>query len=163
MKLPILALSGFLLVGCASSWTGFLPASGQRYAARSKNAPVVLSYGEPTNRRYEKLGVVWATWYTYESAQKNMLKKAREIGADAVISVRNTTYSIGVGQSFGSFSASSNAGLTTGTGSALTISSAVGYPMVEGTAIRFVDGTAEGVQFTDPNVVDPTAKNRLRN
>jgi hypothetical protein len=80
-----------LLTGCASTWTRFEPFSSTRLAAKPESWDIPMSPGVPIGRRYEKLGVVWSSWYTYDSAEQHVREKAREIGADAVISLRYTT------------------------------------------------------------------------
>ena len=135
-------------------WTRFEPFSSQRYPAKPETAAIRMSPGVPTNRKYEKLGVVWSSWYTYPSAEEHVRQKAKAIGADAVIDLRYTTYDVTINYALGSFS---------GTGaftsaSMASIGHSDGYPKVAGVAIRFIDDSREEVQFTNPNLVDPTKK-----
>lgn len=146
-----LAAAMLLLTSCASMWTRFEPFSSQRLAPKPQSLVLPMSPGEPINRRYEKLGVVWSSWYTYQSAEEHVREKAKEIGADAVINLRYTTYEVTVNYAMGSFYA---AGATT-TGSVVSTGYTDGYPKVVGLAIRFTDESQEEVRFTNPNIVDP--------
>lgn len=160
MKSLPLILVALLLTGCASTWTRFEPFSTTRLSAKPKSYDVLMSPGVPIGQRYEKLGVVWSSWYTYSSAEQHVRDKAREIGADAVISLRYTTYEVNVNQSFGSFSSSgyvnpSGAYSASGSGTVTSVGYTDGYPKVVGIAIRFLDDiSSQTVQFTNPNVVE---------
>ncbi len=151
----------FVSVGCVyspSMWTRFEPFSPQRYAAKPESYVMPMSPGEPTNRSYEKIGVVWSSWYTYESAEEYVRQKAKDIGADAVIGLRYTTYEVTVNAGVGTFTASGYGNITTGTGSISSVGYSDGYPKVVGIAIRFTDNSNEEIKFTNPNIVDPRTK-----
>ena len=160
MKSLPLILVALLLTGCASTWTRFEPFSTTRLSAKPKSYDVLMSPGVPIGQRYEKLGVVWSSWYTYSSAEQHVRDKAREIGADAVISLRYTTYEVNVNQSLGAFSSSgyvnpSGAYSASGSGTVTSVGYTDGYPKVVGIAIRFLDDiSSQTVQFTNPNVVE---------
>lgn len=141
-----------IISGCATQamWTRFEPFSTQRLPPKPENAQIPMSPGEPLNRRYEKLGVVWSSWYTYEAAEKNVQKKAKEVGADAVINLRYTTYDVTVNYGTGTF-------ITAGMATSATMAAASytdGYPKVVGVAIRFLDSGIDEVQFSNPNIVE---------
>jgi hypothetical protein len=113
-----------------------------------------MSPGEPINRRYEKIGVVWSSWHTYEAAEKNVQEKAKEVGADAVISLSYTKYDVTVNLGTGTFR---TAGTATA-GSLVSASYTDGYPKVAGIAIKFLDGSPDEVQFSNPNIVEARAQ-----
>jgi hypothetical protein len=145
-----------LLAGCVTkaAWTRFEPFSTQRLSPKPDIAKIPMSPGEPLNRRYEKLGVVWSTWYSYEAAEMNVHKKAAEVGADAVINLRYTTYDVTVNYGTGSFI---NTGALT-SGTVVSASYKGGYPLVAGIAVRFLGDYSDEVQFTNPNIVEPTTR-----
>ncbi|MDP2138795.1 MAG: hypothetical protein Q8J74_13175 [Candidatus Didemnitutus sp.] len=152
--IPLVLCATMLFSGCASMWTRFEPFSSQRLPAKLESYEILVSPGVPINRRYEKLGVVWSSWYTYSSAEENVRKKAKEIGADAIISLRYTTYDVSINYTIGSFS---TIGAYT-SASLASVGTTDGYPKVAGIAIRFIDESQEEVRFTNPNIVDPTEK-----
>jgi len=91
MRIPVLLFITWMAAGCARSRAVYVPHTAEHYPAKSVDSPVVLTHADQLHSPYKEIGAIIANARSankYEVVAELLKKKAREVGADAVIKVQ---------------------------------------------------------------------------
>jgi hypothetical protein len=94
MKTILVLLLCLGLTGCAITRVNYGSLVNKYFPSKNNNAEIILST-QDLDRPYEEIGVISVVGAnkntSYDELNKNMIQKAREVGADAVIKIEYGT------------------------------------------------------------------------
>ena len=89
--LTIVLVGSIFMGGCAGNRAIYVPHTSEHYPAKPADSPVILTYAEKLDHPYVEMGTLFASTRSrnkYGVVAELLEKKARQVGADAVIKVQ---------------------------------------------------------------------------